>query len=385
MPEERADRFALGLAAAGVIRARMRGDLAGAEQPRRAAARHRRGPRPAQRSGCSTSGSRGSGPDALEAAARDLESARRAAETGGRDWLALVAVASLAAHAVVTGRLERARRLAGETLALAGERGWVRTWPVGLAEAALSGVALERNRREDALAHFRRADELLTHASDVPLRMAMMMQRARLAVAEGRPEPALEALERAAELSEGWPVMPAMRGLAAGLQAISRAALGGPAAAEALLRNGAGQPATSEQAAALARLRLLAGDPAGAHAALAPWLDRAADARPDGRRAVAARGARARRRRDARAGRRGARAGARRGRAARDPAPVRRARRARRDAAAAPAAPGHLAPVARRDAAAASWPAPRRTRGRARCWSSRSPTGKLRSCASCPR
>ena len=189
-----------------------------------------------------------------------------------------MAVASLAAHAVVTGRLERARRLAGETLALAGERGWVRTWPVGLAEAALSSVALERNRREDALAHFRRADELLTHASDVPLRMAMMMQRARLAVAEGRPEPALEALERAAELSEGWPVMPAMRGLAAGLEAISRAALGGPAAAEAQLRNGAGQPATSEQAAALARLRLLAGDPAGAHAALAPWLDRAADA-----------------------------------------------------------------------------------------------------------
>jgi LuxR family maltose regulon positive regulatory protein len=277
VPEERADQFALGLAAAGVIRARMRGDLADAEHhaERLLAADAGRDLRTLGRLNLGITRLWTGG---LEAAARDLESARRAAETGGRDWLALVAVASLAAHAVVTGRLERARRLAGETLALAGERGWVRTWPVGLAEATLSSVALERNRREDALAHFRRADELLTHASDVPLRMAMMMQRARLAVAEGRPEPALEALERAAELSEGWPVMPAMRGLAAGLEAISRAALGGPAAAEAQLRNGAGQPATSEQSAALARLRLLAGDPAGARAALAPWLDRAADA-----------------------------------------------------------------------------------------------------------
>ncbi len=106
----------------------------------------------------------------------------------------------------------------------------------------------------------------------------MMMQRARLAVAEGRPEPALEALERAAELSEGWPVMPAMRGLAAGLEAVSRAALGGAAAAEAQLRDATADRATSEHAAALARLRLLAGDAGGAHAALAPWLDGAAGA-----------------------------------------------------------------------------------------------------------
>ena len=64
VPAARAERFALGLAAAGLIRARMRGDLAGAE--RHAAPLLGAATRPATatcaRSRCSTSASRGCGP-----------------------------------------------------------------------------------------------------------------------------------------------------------------------------------------------------------------------------------------------------------------------------------------------------------------------------------
>jgi LuxR family maltose regulon positive regulatory protein len=63
-----------------------------------------------------------------------------------------------------------------------------------------------------------------------------------------------------------------MRGMMTGLQAISHAALGEADLAEAALADG-GRIATAADGAALARLRLRAGDPAGAHAAAAPWLN----------------------------------------------------------------------------------------------------------------
>jgi LuxR family maltose regulon positive regulatory protein len=138
----------------------------------------------------------------------------------------------------------------------------------------LSGVALERNRRAEAEAHLTRAEELLAHASDVPLRMAARLQRARLLAADGRPEPARETLEGAYELADGWPVLPALQGLMSSLHALTLAALGHTETATAVLvPNGTGATRTAEDGAALARLRLLAGDPDGAQAAVAPWLD----------------------------------------------------------------------------------------------------------------
>ena len=142
---------------------------------------------------------------ALDEARRDLEAARRTAEGGERDWLLLVATAHLGTHA-------RAHRAAG-ACAAHGRRGdrarhaarLARTWPVGLAEGVHSAVALERNRREEAELHFIRCEELLAHASDVPLRMAVRVHRARLLAADGRPEPALEALEGAYEVADGGP------------------------------------------------------------------------------------------------------------------------------------------------------------------------------------
>ena len=327
----RAERFALGLAAAGVIRARMRGDLADAPSRTPSGSSP---PTPAAtcaRWRCSTSASRGSGPARWRPPRATSSPPAARPSRRGRDWLALVAVASLAAHAVVTGRLERGAP-AGRRGARA--RGRARLGP----DAGRSGSPRRRSAASRSSAtgattrsrHFRRADELLTHAPDVPLRMAMMMQRrpargrrgpagagARGARARGRAERGLAGDARDAR---------ARRRAGGDQPRRARRPRGRRGAAAQRRRLGA---ATAEQAAALARLRLLAGDPAGARAALAPWLDGAADAY--GPTAVElwllealAHDAEAR----ARAGRRGARARARRGRAARRPAPVRRARRA---------------------------------------------------------
>ena len=205
-------------------------------------------------------------------ARRDLEAARRSASEGGCDWLLLLALAHLAAHAMLAGRLGRAGRLADETVALATERGWLRTWPVGLAEGVYSAVTLERNQLDEARRHFARCEELLAHPSDRPLRVAVRIQRARLQMAEGHSESALESLEAADDLLGDWPMARALRGLLSGSRTIVEAALGDGDG------SGNGAHATAEDGAAIARLRLRAGDADGAHAALAPWLHDAADA-----------------------------------------------------------------------------------------------------------
>jgi LuxR family transcriptional regulator, maltose regulon positive regulatory protein len=268
VPAARRARFDLGVATVGLLRARLRGDLDRAlahAQPLIENADA--GSAELRALALVNLGIAELWTGALDDARRHLEAARRGAAA---DWLVLVAVAHLAAHAVLTGRLERARRLAEEARALAAVRGWARSWPVGVAEGVLSGVALERNRRADAEPHLARAEELLAQASDVPLRMGVRVQRARLLAAGGRPEPALEALDGAGELAAGWPVSPALSGLMSSVRALCEAALGNAAAAAEALGGGTH---TAEDGAALARLRLLAGDPDGAREALAPWLD----------------------------------------------------------------------------------------------------------------
>lgn len=279
VPEARRARLQLGVAAVGLLRARLRGDLDKALAHAQAMLGE----------GTASAHAEASSSDlralalvnlgiaelwtgALDDARRDLEAARRAAAGGERDWLVLLATAHLGSHALMSGRLERARRRADEAIALATRHGWLRTWPIGVAEGVLSAVALERNRGAEAWAHFVRCEELLAHASDRPLRMAVRVHRARLLAAQGHAEPALEVLEGADEEAGDWPVLPGMRGIMAGLQAVSHAALGQAELAEAALADG-GRRATAADGAAIARLRLHAGDPEGARAALAPWLD----------------------------------------------------------------------------------------------------------------
>ncbi len=279
VPADRRERFDLGVATVGLLRARMRGDIEeaianareligdGAAAPRADAAATDLRALALVNLGITELWT-----GALDPARTHLETARREA---GRDWLLLLAATHLSAHAVLTGRLERARRLADESITLATRRGWRRTWPVGLAEGALSAVALERNQRAEAELRAIRCEKLLAHASDVPLRAAARVHRARLLAADGRPEAVLETLESAHELIGAWPVAPALRGMMSGLHALGQAAVGRRELAEESLtrsRNGSGG-GTAEGGAALARLRLHAGDPDGARGALAPWLD----------------------------------------------------------------------------------------------------------------
>jgi LuxR family maltose regulon positive regulatory protein len=278
VPAARRTRFDLGVAAVGLLRARLRGDLDKALAHAHAllgddlaAARAEAGSSDVRTLALVNLGIAELWTGALDEARRDLEAARRTAEGGERDWLLLVATAHLSSHALLSGRLERARRLGEETIEIAGRRGWLRTWPIGVAKGVLSAVALERNRLAEARAHFARCEELLAHASDIPLRMAVRVHRARLLAAEGRAEPALDVLEGATELAAAWPVLPSMLGMVNGLQAVSHAALGETELAEAALANGGRRPSAPD-GVALARLRLRAGDAAGARAALAPWL-----------------------------------------------------------------------------------------------------------------
>jgi LuxR family maltose regulon positive regulatory protein len=148
----------------------------------------------------------------------------------------------------------------------------MRTWTVGIAELALGAVALERNRIAVAEAQIARAAGLLVHASDVAPRIVVRIQQARLHAAAGRAESAIEALEAARDIRGTWPLLAAARGLATGSEATVLAAQGRHAAAEQAIAQRDGLPATADDAAALAHLRLLARDSDGAHAALAPWL-----------------------------------------------------------------------------------------------------------------
>jgi LuxR family maltose regulon positive regulatory protein len=100
------------------------------------------------------------------------------------------------------------------------------------------------------------------------------VHRARLLAAAGRPEPALDVLDGAGELANGWPIAPELLGVMTGLQALSRAAMGDIELAESELAEG-GRVPTAEAGAALARLRLHSGDAEAARAAVTPWLDAA--------------------------------------------------------------------------------------------------------------
>ena len=148
--------------------------------------------------------------------ARDeLETARGAATAAGRDWLLVQAVAHLALQAMVDGRYERASMLAADAAKLAKRRGWCQTWPVGLCELTLSGIAFHQEHLEDAGRHCARASERLRHSGDRPLRGLVAMQRGRIDAAYGRHEAALEAIREAREWLHDWPIVPVIPALIA--------------------------------------------------------------------------------------------------------------------------------------------------------------------------
>jgi LuxR family maltose regulon positive regulatory protein len=282
VPEPRRERFDLAAAIVGLMRSRLRGDIAGARTaarallaPELAAERASVGEHELKALALTNLGVAELWTGDGEAAARDLKAGRRAAELAGRDWLVLLCTVHLAAQAVIDGRIAAATRLAEQAGILADQNGWSRSWPAGLAAGVQSAVAFERGRLDEAELLLDRADELLASTRETPVRVAVHLQRARLHLAAGRPEPALESLELADELLEEFPLAPSLNGLALGLEATVTAALGRHDDAEAMLGRSS---ATAEQAAALARLRLLAGDAPGARTAVAAFLDDAVGA-----------------------------------------------------------------------------------------------------------
>jgi LuxR family maltose regulon positive regulatory protein len=145
-------------------------------------------------------------------------------------------------------------------------------WPVGIIATTLAGIAYHRNRLDDAERQHARAAERLQRSADRPLRAIIAVQRAQICGARGRHEQALEALQEARERLQGWPIMLAIGGMIAGLEATSTAALGDSAAAIRQLGTLEGEAETQEVAVALAQLRLRDGDPEGALGALQPFL-----------------------------------------------------------------------------------------------------------------
>ncbi len=202
--------------------------------------------------------------------ARDeLETARAAATAAGRDWLLVQAVAHLALQAMVDGRYERASMLAADAAKLAERRGWCQTWPVGLCELTLSGIAFHQEHLEDAGRHCARASERLRHSGDRPLRGLVAMQRGRIDAAHGRHEAALEAIREAREWLHDWPIVPVIPALIAAIEATVTAALGEREEAIALLER---EPASLEAAVARANLALHDGEPALARTVVEPLL-----------------------------------------------------------------------------------------------------------------
>ena len=196
------------------MRARLRGDIAGA----RAAARALLAPELAARAGIGRraraegAGARrisawpSSGPATATAAARDLKAGRRAAELAGRDWLVLLCTVHLAAQAVIDGRLAAATRLAEQAGILAERHGWSRT----LAGGSCGGRPAAPSRSSAAGSTRRSCSWTGPTSCSHPRARRRCVWRSTCSVhactlAAGRPEPALESLELADELLERLP------------------------------------------------------------------------------------------------------------------------------------------------------------------------------------
>jgi LuxR family maltose regulon positive regulatory protein len=274
VPVDRRRAFDLALAAVGLMRGRLRGDIDAAMQHaqtmfERDGAYHEAtaGPDDLRALALTELGIAELWIGDLERARRDLETARGAATAAGRDWLAVLCLAYLGVEATVRGRFERAMRLTTAAEELAQQRGWGGAWPLGITAGTLAAIAYHRNRLDECEQHQRRAVDRLKGSGDRPLRAMTAVQEARLLAAQGRPEPAFEALQEARWWLRDWPIMPAVPGLIGALESTLLAAMGDDEAADAQLTGD-----TEEAAVARARLRLHAGDPAAAVACVEPFL-----------------------------------------------------------------------------------------------------------------
>jgi LuxR family maltose regulon positive regulatory protein len=198
-------------------------------------------------------------------AATQLRAARVDAERSGRDDVVLDTTGHLAVLEMLSGRLTRAVELAGATRDRAVRAGWPASPAQACAELALAGVLYHRNDLDNAAQAVERATGMTSARSDRTVALAAALVEAWLLVCLGH-EDAADGLGslRAALRELGRPQASLLDGAARRLEARLLVAAGEPEAAlEIFERRRVGRP-TAEDTVMLARLRLVNGDPVGA-------------------------------------------------------------------------------------------------------------------------
>jgi LuxR family transcriptional regulator, maltose regulon positive regulatory protein len=218
----------------------------------------------------------------LDSALAHLDRAYANALDAGNDWTALAATAHLAVARAFRGEIRRALRHADEAVRLAVRRGWGRSEPAGAAYCVQAAVAIQRGQREEAEALVARGSEALHETRERPLRAVHALNRSLLLSDAGEPEAALNVLQVARDEVGDWPLLAPLEDQLLAREALLRAAVGEGALGRALLERAEREGATSIPVAnALAKLRLLDGDPDAARGLLAPHLGNGGDAPAD--------------------------------------------------------------------------------------------------------
>jgi LuxR family transcriptional regulator, maltose regulon positive regulatory protein len=209
----------------------------------------------------------------LEAATEHLERAMSAATAARTDWMVLAAGAHLAVVSAIRGEVPRAVRHAQDAVELARRRGWTRTEHAGAAYCVLAALAVERGRNDDCAALLDQSAEALRDARDKPLRTVHALVRSLLLTDLGQPEAALSALQVARDELGDWPLLAQLETQLVAQEGLLRTALGERDGGREMLERLESEAETSVPVAnALAKLRLLDGDPAAARDILAPYL-----------------------------------------------------------------------------------------------------------------
>jgi len=208
----------------------------------------------------------------LAAAERDLGGAHAAAVDAACDWMVLVAAAHLSVLAMFRSEHPRAARRADEARAVAERRGWTGARPTALALGVAAGLSMHRGHLVEAGALLDRAEQALRGTREQPLWAVHAFNRALLLADRGDCAEGLDVLRAGRAELGAWPLLAPMADMIAGLEALLQRGLGEREAAQETLERARGEDSSLTIATAVARLRLVEGDPEAARTALAPFL-----------------------------------------------------------------------------------------------------------------
>jgi LuxR family transcriptional regulator, maltose regulon positive regulatory protein len=283
LADDRRPRFTLILAICRLLRARRAGDLNEALAAGRAAlAAHEQLGGGADADGMAAAaravalaglGSAELWTGELDAAEVHLQAGEAAAALwAGLDDVRLDCLSTLALLQAIQGRLSLAVRTADAAVGSAGEHAGASA--VAGALLALAWVHYQRDDLATAGSYLQRAAEGAGTAADQPLRAAIKILRARLRDAQDDPVGALAELGATRQDLAGWDPPRLLWRWLATIEAELHLAAGDTEPATALLGSvDPGEQVAAPEAVALARLRLVEGDPAAAVSTLSAFLD----------------------------------------------------------------------------------------------------------------